>query len=422
MNRKWNFSRRKSMHMRDSLRSWLFINRQSSGWRCLGVVLALASIAAVLVGWVSSCVSGPQAMSTNTSISATEAGRNLYVSMTGNDSNIGSTEHPWATIQHAANQVAPGDTIHVAPGLYSSAVKTQVSGISSAHIRFISDVKWAAKIVAGMSYTAWENEGDYVSIEGFDITGDGNLGILNLGSFVRILGNHVHDIRAKCNANGGAGIDQGEPAAHDNDTVGNVVHDIGNVNVACPRVQGIYHANLGGHVWNNMAFNNQGYGIHLWHAPMNVIVANNLVFHNGDGGILVGAGDAPGGVIADGMVVTNNILIENGTWGAGWAIVESGRIGLHNVYANNISWRNRRGIGLKNGHDTGTINSDPRLLRYMNDGSGDYHLTAASPAIGAGTSTGAPRIDFDGHTRPEAKPDVGPYQSGSSEPVWPWSY
>jgi len=408
--------------MQRSPGSDFFSKRRPYGSVRLGVVFVLASIAAVFVGWVSSCGRGPEAMPTATSLSAAEAGRNWYVSMTGHDSNTGTAEHPWATIQHAANQVTPGDTVHVAPGLYSSAVKTLVSGTSSAHIRFISDVKWGAKIIALSSYTAWENRGDYLDIEGFDITGDGNLGILNLGSFVRILGNHVHDIPAKCTANGGAGIDQGEFAAHDNDTVGNIVHDIGDVNVACPRVQGIYHANLRGHVWNNIAFNNQGYGIHLWHAPVNVVVANNLVFHNGDGGILVGAGDAPGGVIADGMVVTNNILIENGTWGAGWAIVESGQIGARNVYANNIAWRNRRGIALENGHDTGTINSDPKLLRYLNDGSGDYHLAAASPAIGAGTETGAPPIDFDGYARPAAKPDIGPYQSGSGEPVWPWSY
>ena len=410
------------MCTQNGLGSWLFSNRQSCGLGRLGVVFVLASIVAVLVGWISSCVRGPEAMSTNTSISATEASRDWYVSMTGNDSNTGSAEHPWATIQHAAGEVAPGDTVHVAPGLYSSAVKTLGSGTPSARIRFISDVKWGAKLNVTMSYTAWENHGDYVDIEGFDISGDGNLGILNLGSFVRILGNHVHDIPAKCNANGGAGIDHGEYAAHDNDTIGNVVDNIGDVNAACPRVQGIYHANLRGHVWNNIAFNNQGYGIHLWHAPVNVVVANNLVFHNGDGGILVGAGDAPGKVIADGMMVTNNIILENGTWGAGWAIVESGRIGTRNIYANNISWRNRRGIGLENGHDTGTISSDPKLVRYMNDGSGDYHLAAASPAIGAGTQTGAPPIDFDGYVRPQTKLDIGPYQEGSGEPIWPWSY
>src|ERR1044071_9097131 len=234
--------------MQHGLRSYFFNNEyRPYGSSRLGFVFVLASIAAVLAGWGASCGRGSETTPTETPISPTEAGRHLYVSMTGNDSNTGSAEHPWATVQHAAEQVAPGDTVHVSPGLYAAAVKTLVSGTPTAHIRFISDVKWGAKIIAAMSYTAWENRGDYVSIEGFDISGDGNLGILNLGSFVRILGNHVHDIPAKCNANGGAGIDHGEYTAHDNDTIGNVVHNIGNVNVACPRVQGIYHSNLRGH-------------------------------------------------------------------------------------------------------------------------------------------------------------------------------
>jgi parallel beta-helix repeat protein len=387
----------------------------------LGIVFALASLAAIFAGSVSSSSGPPEAVSASYARLGENAGRNWYVSPAGNDHNNGSPEHPWATIQHAANQVAPGDAVHVAPGLYSSAVKTLASGSPSERIRFISDVKWGAEI-SSLSYTAWENRGDYVDIEGFDISGDGNLGILNLGSSVRILGNHVHDIPAKCNADGGAGIDHGNYAAHDNDTIGNLVHNIGDVNVACPRVHGIYHANMGGHIANNIAFNNQGYGIHLWHAPENVVVANNLVFHNGDGGITVGAGDAPGGVIADGMVVTNNIVVENGTWGAGWAIVESGRIGTRNLYSNNLVWRNRRGIALENGHDVATINSDPKLLRYMSDGSGDYHLTEASPAVGAGTQAGTPPIDFDGRARQQTKPDIGPYHSSSAPPVWPWSY
>src|SRR6185437_9403006 len=156
--------------------------------------------------------------------------------------------------------------------------------------------------------------------------------------------------------------------------------------------------------------------------PVNVVIANNLVFHNGEGGIVVGAGDAPGGVIADGMVVTNNIVVENGTWGAGWAIVESGRVGTRNQYSNNIIWRNRRGIGLENGRDVRTMNSDPRLLRYASDGSSDYHLSPASPAIGAGTQAGAPPIDFDGRARSGSTTDIGPYRSHSGPPVWPWPF
>lgn len=345
-----------------------------------------------------------------------------YVSEQGRDSSNGSAETPWATLQHAAHSVVAGTIVHVAPGTYIGAVKTTVSGTPSARITFLSDVRWGAKIIAPSSYTAWENDADNIDIEGFDITGDGNIGILNLGSRVRIIGNTVHHIPAKCSSDGGSGINNGNYGARDNDIIGNIVHDIGDVNIPCPRVHGIYHANAGGHVWNNISYNNQGYGIHLWHAPVGVVVANNLVFHNGEGGITIGAGDAPGGVIADGMVVTNNIIMDNGTWGAGWGIVESGRIGTHNVYSNNLVWGNRRGIALETGHDLGTIASDPRLLRYMNDGSGDYHLSSYSPAVGSATPTGAPAIDFDGHTKPKTKADIGPFQSGQTSSLWPWSY
>ncbi len=41
----------------------------------------------------------------------------------------------------------------------------------------------------------------------------------------------------------------------------------------------------------------------------------------------------------------------------------------------------------------GNINADPRLTA-------DLHLRADSPAIDAGTCTGAPATDFDGDTRP----------------------
>lgn len=389
---------------------------------CGFALAASALLMCALSAFHSSDGRTPERIAPGPSGRAVNPGRQLYVSIAGNDRADGSREHPWATIQHAANQSASGDTVHVAPGHYYSAVTTRVSGTPSARMRFISDTKWGAKVIALTSYTAWENQGDYVDIEGFDITGDGNLGILNMGSFVRVLGNHVHDIPAKCSADGGAGIDQGSYTAHDNDTIGNLVHNIGDVYVSCPRVHGIYHANLRGHVWNNIVYSNQGYGIHLWHAPVDVVVANNLVFHNGLGGITVGAGDAPGGIIADGMVVTNNIVIDNGTWGAGWGIVESGRIGTRNLYSNNIVWGNRRGVALENGHDLGSIYSDPKLLNYKNDGTGDYHLSPSSPAIEAGSQTGAPPIDFDGRTKSAGKPEIGPFQSGERPAVWPFAY
>jgi hypothetical protein len=60
----------------------------------------------------------------------------------------------------------------------------------------------------------------------------------------------------------------------------------------------------------------------------------------------------------------------------------------------------------------GNINQDPRFIQL-----GDYHLQPRSPAIDAGTSTGAPTIDIDGHRRPcGVGVDMGAYEFGDCGP------
>ena len=44
----------------------------------------------------------------------------FYVAPGGSDSANGSAQSPWASFQHAANVVNPGDIVHFAPGTYNS--------------------------------------------------------------------------------------------------------------------------------------------------------------------------------------------------------------------------------------------------------------------------------------------------------------
>jgi Right handed beta helix region len=321
--------------------------------------------------------------------------------------------------------VSPGSIVHVAPGTYAG-VTTSVSGTSSARIRFISDVKWGAKVRSAGIAQVWQNGGSYVDIMGFDISGDGRLGILNEGSFVRIIGNLVHDIPAAGNGaggRGGAGIDNDSFTAGDNEVIGNVVHDIGNPAVPGSEIQGIYHSNPRGHIVNNIVYRVQAWGIHLWHAADEVVIANNLVFQNGEGGILVGAGDAPGGITDNHTVVVNNMVVANhDSWGSGIAIYEFGATGTANRYLDNLIWNNSQGIVLQNGLiAAGTINADPLFVNYQPDGSGDYHLQPGSRAIHAGAMTDCPALDFDGAPRPfGSAPDIGVYEFGAAPAAWPW--
>jgi len=57
----------------------------------------------------------------------------------------------------------------------------------------------------------------------------------------------------------------------------------------------------------------------------------------------------------------------------------------------------------------GNINGNPL---FVDEPNGDYHLTAASPAVNAGTTSGAPIDDIDGALR-DAQPDIGAYEFGA---------
>ena len=343
-------------------------------------------------------------------------GTNLYVATSGSDSNNGSQSSPFATITKADSMATPGTIIHVASGTYSwPGITVSHSGTAAAPITYISDVKFGAKFIpssvgSSTGNFAWILNGSYIRIVGFEIDGHltgsgGGIGIKK-GPFDQVIGNKIHDFQ-----------DSGlytyfADGAHDVDVIGNIVYNIGPTG-ANSLIHGIYTTITGGHISNNIVYGVAGYGIHCWHACTGEIITNNLAFNNRTGGIIVGAGDNPGGVVMDNMVVNNNIAYNN----AGHGIREyensgTSTIGSHNQFMNNITYGNPTNMHLIEGNtDQGTIVADPQSVNYQANGSGDYHLKAGSPAIDAGIATGAPATDIDGNPRPQGKGfDIGPYE------------
>lgn len=339
-----------------------------------------------------------------------------WVAPSGNDGYPGTMAAPFRTIGRAAGLARPGTTVHVAPGTYTQILKTYASGTASARIRYVSDQRWGAKIRTSGDSTHWSwwNYGNYVNIEGFDVSNNGAGGIFDDASNVSIIGNHVHDIPAAgCTGNGGAGIDSGRYTAVNGQIIGNLVHDIGNYASGCQRVHGIYFSHQTGLIQNNIVYRASGQGINLWHAANAVTISNNLVFNNRGNGIDIGAGDSPyngsSSHPADYMKVNNNIVIDNGVYG----IKESGVTGRNNVYRNNlVRTSGSRDWLLQNGlRATGSLSSNPSFARYDRNGGGDYHLAADSPAIDSGIADGAPKIDHEGTSRPQGSAiDIGPYE------------
>ena len=341
----------------------------------------------------------------------------LYVSPTGSDSNAGSVQAPFRTIAKAASVAKPSTTVHVAAGSYGNVVISK-SGTSTGRIRFVSDTKWAAKIVGTGTESHFSNSGSYVDIVGFDISGSGRLGILNYGSFTSIEGNHVHNLKISggCNGDGGAGIVDANYSASDDDIIGNVVHDIGTPG-ACNGVQGIYHSNLRGHIYNNIVYRVSAWGIHLWHAATDVMIANNTVFRNGSasmgGGMEFGSGDAPGGVVVNNTHIVNNIVYDNpGASIATFCYSGVSCIGSTNTVENNLVYGNGRGVSLQTGTAIGTVAASPQFVNYLAAGGGNYALMSTSPAVNKGATHYAPGYDIDGVLRPKGSAlDIGAYES-----------
>lgn len=387
------------------------IERQTRRLVPLIAVCVLIVSAAVTLGFNRRLSNGstpseysPPALRLTPPLATTIALRHYYVSPAGSDTNGGSLQHPWQTIQRAAAVAQTGATVHVAAGNYSGPITTETNGTATARIRFVSEPQWGAVIRAAGVDIVWKNLADYVDIEGFDIGGStANTcnGIINYASYVRIVGNNVHDVGHDTTAciYGSGIVNHNNRAGRDNDVIGNVVHDIGDFRLTKQYRHGIYHANLRGHIWNNLVYHCEGWGIHLWHAANQVTISNNTVFNNAYGGILIGDGDDPGGfpagVVNDYTLVSNNIVYRNGLQpgASGYGIEEYGLTGRNNQYLNNLVYQNGpKDWRLQNGNEAvATIRADPQFVNYQPDGSGDYRLRPTSPGFNAATNIGAPQ-------------------------------
>jgi Right handed beta helix region/Protein of unknown function (DUF1565) len=338
-----------------------------------------------------------------TALAAESGSSRLYVATTGNDDNAGTAAAPLLTIRKAAARADPGTTVIVADGTYDAAFSTRTSGTADARITFVSASKWGAKLVGADDDqdAVWRNYGDYVDIQGFDISGTMTDGLIQTGSYGRIVENRVHGFSEGC-----ISTYKDDYSMVDNDIIGNLVFGCGTTSLN----HGIYPGGPGGTISNNIAYGSGGFGIHCWHNCNRQVITNNLVFGNAEGGILVGQGDGPndGSVEADDMLVANNIAIDNGAQG----IRESGATGPKNKFVNNnVVGNGENGIGLIAGSEIGTITDQPDFINFQPDGSGDYRLQPGSPDIDAGTPQGAPAVDIAGATRPQgAGIDIGIYE------------
>ena len=105
------------------------------------------------------------------------------------DTNPGTEEKPFKTIQRAADVVKPGDTVCVMAGKYDERVKVKTGGAEGRPVAFRAMPRRSA-IVGG-----FDLEASYIRVEGFEITAEKPATAVQLrASHCEVLDNYIHDM------------------------------------------------------------------------------------------------------------------------------------------------------------------------------------------------------------------------------------
>lgn len=379
---------------------------------------------------------------------STQASTSYYVNVaTGSDSNNGtSSATPFKTVTKGMSSAADGDAINVAPGTYNAAagevfpitifsgrrlVSTSGAGVTiidasdaSPRTRVLNVTGASTTLVQGFTITG----GSFVttsigsnSFGGGIFCGNGDASTLSRNI---VTGNQVSGY----SGNGGTSPSGGQAYG------GGIYLDFGAKTVV---VDNIISNNVasGGPGFNQFPSSNPGGGGGgadgggVYAVFGTVTLVNNTFFGNqaigGPGGSSPGSGGAGGNgtdggaAISTNSIARNNIFLDNSTsGGAGGTGTPHGAAGSGFVGGLNTSGGTGASNNLFFGNTAsgaasdGNTGASPVLADPLVHSPFNLHLRYSSPAIGAGTASGAPSTDFDGTARANP-PSIGAYEAST---------
>ncbi len=335
----------------------------------------------------------------------------FYVSTSGNDTNPGSFDSPWASFSKAVSEVIPGETVYIREGSYSERLVISASGTEGNPIVFTAYPDEEVIIDgSGLNYpNTWcgtihiHGEHD-VTVEGFTVrnspvmaifandsqritirnnktVNSGNSGIMAWGDNGLTI--HGNDIDRACNSD--KNPQECISVSHSEDFVisENIVHD--------GFMEGIDVKN-GAHtglIFGNNIYNMTRLGIYVdaWETHTYSIVVSKNTVYNCSEGIRV---NSENGGLTENIVVRSNLLYENAGCGI-W--VNAGGINTANHLVNEVLIdgniiRNNSEDGIRISTPTNGTTTNITLQNNVITGSGRTGILVSDFTDGAATMGG----------------------------------
>lgn len=373
-----------------------------------------------------------------------QTGNVYYIAPNGNDSNDGTIDSPWATLNHAIREAGPGDTILMREGSYETNEVwiNRNRGLGGSNGQYLTIKSYPGETASVGGSRRIILEADFVRIEGLHFRlpyrisgrGEGNqilnntfqgsqpsYGAIEYGGINSLIqGNRIeitegggslhHGIYLHygtgdivrnnyISGTGGYGIhvyDENKyggsmPRYEDILIEGNFVT---NANSSCIILSAGESTSLGVEmdgiiVRRNIVTNcSDGITVRYYGQIRNIEIYNNTVYDNRSNGISVSARDV------DYVTIKNNILSSNGNRQISISSSLTHLVVSHNLYHQPES------IG-SGANDDSPVFGDPL---FVNPSAGEFHLQANSPAIDAGVDVGLPYVG--------TAPDIGAYENG----------
>jgi hypothetical protein len=351
-----------------------------------------------------------------------------YLAPAGSDAGAGSIGNPWGTLGKANSVLAAGDTLLIRGGTYTGMANVvwTKSGTAGQPV-LISAYPGERPIFTGGGALAFiKTKCSYVVFDGLEITNYVRwaFSIDTNSTDVTVRNCYMHQIQA---------LDHAAIViwhCHHITVENNKFEEMGRSLAATLHDHAIYNS-AGAHdvtIRNNFFKNNYGGpAVNHYHtpSPYNVWIYNNVF-------VMTMGSERSGVYVGDGsnhISIYNNSFYLEGTGGLSpqcYAIrLQSG--GGTNVVKNNLTyfanWNIQDALEALPGDtidynlyypalDAGdggahSFSADPLLTDVAG---GDFHLTALSPARGAGETVSLFTTDFDGQTRPSGAYDIGAFQ------------